>query len=169
MSGPGPHAISFSVTALREIVFLCPQTGAPSAKVIVKGHKPWRGRAVGGELGVNGKRLSLPGTRSHLHHNHSPGLPEGPRPSTLSAWGRPKYSVRLTNTDEHLLCAGHTTIVESTVSYPHRHYHPEEYRQSPPLSVPSLPGPMVGHHVEPCQRSPDHQPQVIWPLACPSG
>lgn len=53
---------------------------------------------MSGELGVNGKRLSLPGTQSHLHHNHSPGLPEGPRPSTFSAWGRPKYSVRLTNT-----------------------------------------------------------------------
>ena len=54
---------------------------------------------MNGELRVNGKRLSLPDTQSHLHHNRGSGLPEGPRPSRFSAWGRPKYSVRLTNAD----------------------------------------------------------------------
>lgn len=146
---------------------MCPQTGTPSAKVIVQGHRPWRGRAMSEEPRVNGKRLSLPGTQSHLHHNHSPGLPEGPRPSMFSAWGRPKYSVHLTNTDRApTVCWAHShsgiNSVLSPWTLPPRRVQSTE--SPPPLSVPSLPVPMVGPHVRrPCQRSPDRQPQVIGP------
>lgn len=166
------HFIEFSVTTVREMVFVCPQTGTPSAKVIVQGHRPWRGRAMSEEPRVNGKRLSLPGTQSHLHHNHSPGLPEGPRPSMFSAWGRPKYSVHLTNTDRApTVCWAHShsgiNSVLSPWTLPPRRVQSTE--SPPPLVSPRYLSPWwdptSGDHVREVQTV---SPRSSAP-GCPSG